>query len=448
MDKLYMAESLLRELAVNPLRRGLSILGVIIGTAAIIASLAVVEGGREQLQLVIERLGVNLVYFQDRFEPSGSLERPPPPKIKEAPPPDTAGAGAEKLMRKPVGVPPELAIPAAETIRPQTLSLEQAAWLASNLSGVRRIEPQLVLRADVGLPGAKPIRASIEGGTPAGLLIRNLRVAGGRYLADSDIERAEKVCVLGAVMAARLFPEGGAVGESLVMFGDRWEVVGVLEARGSLMTFDYDNLIVLPITAAHERTGQPVINALLLQARDTAGALAMRGKLQREISAMLPERSSEDFRVFCQDELLEQKEKTLQTFRVLVACIAAFSMIVSGIGIMNIMLVSVRERTREIGVWKAVGARDKDVLTYFLCEAVLTCLLGGALGVALGLFLATEASAFIAQTVTEIQGWSPVFKPVFFALAAGTATLVGLLSGLFPALIAARLDPAESLRYE
>ncbi len=446
MDAFYMLESLTRELAVNPLRRGLSILGVIIGTAAVIASLAVVEGGREQLQRVIERLGVNIVYLQDRFEPTGSMDRPPPPKMKEAPPPDKGAP--QGAMPMPQGVPPELAMPEAAVVRPQTLSLEQVALLARKFPSARRIAPQLVLRADAGQVGARPIRVSVEGGTPAGMQIRNLRMAAGRYLTDSDIDSAAKVCVLGATMAARLFSDAPALGRHIALFGDRWEIVGVLEARGSLMTFDYDNLLIVPITAAHERTGQAVINALLLQGRDTASALALRRRLAEEVFALLPDRDPDDFRVFCQDELLEQKEKTLQTFRILVACIAAFSMIVSGIGIMNIMLVSVRERTREIGVWKAVGAKDRDVLAYFLGESVLTCLLGGALGVALGLFLAEQASVFIAQSVSEIEGWQPVFRPVFFLLAAGTATIVGLLSGLFPAMLAARLDPAESLRYE
>ena len=128
--------------------------------------------------------------------------------------------------------------------------------------------------------------------------------------------------------------------------------------------------------------------------------------------------------------------------------IAAFSLLVSGIGIMNIMLVSVRERTREIGIWKAVGATDRDVLSYFLAESVMTCFTGGVLGIFLGIFLGSRASGMIASTVVETADWQPVFKLEFFVLSVGVSILVGLLSGIFPAYVAARLEPMEALRYD
>ena len=145
---------------------------------------------------------------------------------------------------------------------------------------------------------------------------------------------------------------------------------------------------------------------------------------------------------------MRQREKTLDVFQVLSVSIAAFSLLVSGIGIMNIMLVSVRERMREIGIWKAVGATDGYVLVYFLTESVLTCLFGGALGILLGFYLGSEATDLIAGSVSDAIEWTPVFKIHYVAIAFGTSAFVGLLSGIFPAYVAARLEPSAALRYE
>lgn len=448
MDILTLLESFFRELAVNPLRRGLSILGVVIGTAAVIASLAVIEGGREQLQGFIERLGVNLVFLEDRYEPQAGLAAQAGPAMDEAAPESGVAPGPDDGARPPAPAPAAEEEPSILPQRPATLTPRDVDALARAFPAIRRIAPQMVLRTDVSRPGEKPMRAQVEGGTPDGAVIRNLRTARGRYLVADDVARAARVCVLGHGLASRLFPGGIADGSTLFMLGARWRVIGVLEPRGNLMGFDYDNRVIVPLAAAQERTGAKIINGLLIQARDTPSALRLRDELPAEILARLPDRNPEDFRVFCQDELLRQKEQTLDTFRLLAASIAAFSLVVSGIGIMNIMLVNVKERTREIGVWKAIGARDRDVLSYFLAESVLTCLLGGLFGVLLGIYFATSAAGFIAESITETEGWSPVFRPAFFLVAVGTASVVGLLSGIFPAMTASRLDPAEALRYE
>jgi putative ABC transport system permease protein len=329
-----------------------------------------------------------------------------------------------------------------------TLSLEDVDFLRRRFPEAMAIEPLMIRWADVGRIGERPFSARIEGGTPIGADIRNLRVARGRYLVPSDVDRSEKVCVLGDEMARRLFGNHLAVDRSIAMFGSRWTVVGVLEPRGSMMRFDYDRLIITPLTSMHERVGMEVVNALLIRAADKGAALGIRDQILDEMLARLHRRKAEDFRIFCQDELIRQHDKTLRTFRILMFSVAAFSLLVSGVGIMNIMLVTVRERTREVGIWKAVGAADNDVLMYFLGESVLTCMVGGALGVLLGIVLAAEAAGFVADTVAETATWAPVFRPQFFVLSFGTAALVGLLSGIFPAYIAARLEPVEALRYE
>ena len=444
MDYLSLFGKLLRELNVNRLRRLLSIIGVIIGTAAVISSLAVVEGGRSQLYAYIEKLGVNVVFLEDRFEPEAMFEArdeareavmrdglsvPNPEKLYDKAFPGNAAAGGGGLVR-----------------RADTLTLEDIDFLRRRFPQALSIVPQMLKWTEAGPVGGKPFSVQVEAGTPEGAEIRNLRTGQGRYLRAGDLDSAAAVCVLGAGAARKFFGDRPALDREVSAFGARWRVVGVLDPKGSLMRFDYDDLVIVPLTAMHQRVGMRMINAVLIQARDTAAALTIKSELLDEVLARLHHRKREDFQVFSQDELMRQKEETLRTFKVLTVAIAALSLLVSGIGIMNIMLVAVRERVREIGVWKAVGATDGYVLVYFLAESVLTCLVGGVLGIFLGVFLGRGASGFIASTVAETTTWTPVFKPQFFLLSVGTAVFVGLASGIFPALMAARLEPSEALR--
>jgi len=446
MDALYTAGALLRELNTNRLRRLLSILGVIIGTGAVISTLAVVEGGRRQLAAHLEKLGVNLVYLEDTYEHDaaaepGDLERPGTalnmPVEEEA----LKAAFKESVMLGGHGL--ERAV-----VRPPTLAPDDIAFLRRRFPEAEHVEPQMLHWTRIGPVAGKPIGALLEGSTPGGAVVRRLRVAAGRYLCPLDLTDARRVCVLGAAMAGKLFGATDVVGRELSALGARWTVVGVLEPKGSMMRFDYDKLIVMPLTTLQERTGLSLVNGVLIGARGTGAALRLRRDLLDAVLPRLNRRKPDEFQVFCQDELMEQYEETLGTFKILMVAIAAFSLLVSGIGIMNIMLVSVRERTREIGIWKAVGAADGDVLAYFLGESMLTCLLGGTLGVLLGVFLGAQVSGIIAGAMAETSGWVPVFRIEFVLLSFGTAALVGLLSGLFPAVVAARLEPLEALRYE
>jgi putative ABC transport system permease protein len=474
MDWIYLSRSLVRELNVNRLRKLLSILGVIIGTGAVIACLAVVEGGRHQLYTYLNKLGVNMVYLEDRYQPERDFD---PAKLarfgREAPdmaaggprPANEDGAGGKKPPRPgraapnpDIGegqrAPPQRLPPGGDemaALRPRqgtTLSVAHAEFLRKRYPAALNIEPQMLQWTDIGRVGAKTFQCTVEGSTPEGAFIRNLQVAAGRYLCPNDMTQSARVCVLGAEMARRLFGNDPPLGESISLFGTRWTVVGLLQPKGSLMRFDYDKLVIVPLPALQERAGISMINRLLIRAKNTEAALQIYRSLLGEVLALLPDRKPDDFQVFSQDELIRQKEETLRTFKLLTVSIAAFSLLVSGIGIMNIMLVTVRERTREIGVWKAVGATDSDVLIYYLAESVLTCLLGGVLGIFLGIFLGFQATGLIANRVVEISGWVAIFKIQFILLAFGTSALVGLFSGLFPAYVAARLEPSEALRHE
>jgi len=455
MDWLYMGGTLLRELRTNRVRRILSILGVVIGTAAVISSLAVVEGGREQLRLHLEKMGINMVLLEDRYRPEPvrlfqdvyETEQRQAAAIEDAQPDEIE----KKIILKSRASPGAAAgqDPSGDGIpMPEVLRMRDVEALRARLPEAALIEPVAMDYAEVGLTGTRPRVALVEGGTALGAVIRNLAVREGRYLIPSDTERSEQVCVLGSRIAEEIFKGAPAVGRRLSMLGSQWRVVGVLQPKGTMMRFDYDRLIQVPITSMHERRGIEMVSALLVQARDNDGALALRDRLHHEVMARLRDRDPEEIRVFCQQELIEQHATMLRTFRILTISVAAFSLLVSGVGIMNIMLVSVRERTREIGIWKAVGATDADVMAHFLSESVLTCAIGGTLGILLGVLLASEAAGFVASTVAETSGWSPVFLPVFFGLSLGTSVAVGLVSGLFPALVAARLEPTEALRHE
>ncbi len=455
MDWLYTTGALVRDLQTSRLRRLLSILGVVIGTGAVISSLAVVEGGREQLRAHLDKLGVNMVFLEDRYRPDVAIkiERREEDQVQVS----SSLASVERmdeqgqieLKNRAL----EFSMSSGEAGRsesavPGVLRLRDVAYLRDRFRDARLIEPIAIHWTDIGRSGEHPFGAQVEGGTPAGAIVRDLEVAEGRYLLPMDVERSEKVCVLGMHMAERLFGGGSAVGGYVSMLGGRWRVVGVLKRKGTMMRFDYDRLVVVPITALHERMGMEIVNALLFKARDKRAAAKIRRELHAAVLSRLPGRDQEDIRVFSQDDLAEQHDRTLRTFRTLTICVAAFSLLVSGIGIMNIMLVSVRERTHEIGVWKAVGATDLDILWYFLAESVLTCVIGGALGILLGVVMASHAAGFVARSVTQIDGWKPIFCPEFFVLSLGCTIVIGLLSGIFPAVVAARLEPSEALRYE
>lgn len=455
MDWLYTTGTLIRDLRTSRVRRLLSILGVVIGTGAVISSLAVVEGGREQLRKHLDKLGVNMVFLEDRYRPDLSIfvEERPEEQVESLASVASVGEMDEQGQIEMKNRARDRSMSSGEAGRSQSavlgvLRLRDVRYFRDRFPDAQFIEPIASHWTDVGRTGEHPFGAQVEGGTPAGAIVRDLEIAKGRYLFPLDVERSEKVCVLGMDMAERIFGNGDAVGGYVAMLGSRWRVIGVLKRKGTMMRFDYDRLIIVPISSLHERIGLEVVNALLLKAWDKEAAARIRRDLYEVVVSRLTGRDQEDISVFSQDDLAEQHDKTLRTFKTLTICIAAFSLLVSGIGIMNIMLVSVRERTHEIGVWKAVGATDSDILMYFLAESVFTCIIGGMLGVLLGFVLASYAAGFVAESVTQIGAWTPIFRPSFFVLSLGSSILIGLLSGIFPALVAARLEPTEALRYE
>ena len=282
----------------------------------------------------------------------------------------------------------------------------------------------------------------VSGVSPGTFETRNWPIAEGRAITESDLQGTRLVTVLGASLAKKLFPYGRALGDQVKFAGINYKVVGVIEAKGSFFGQDQDNFMVIPITTGLDRFGrersvniqvqawnQSVFNDTLEQAR---GALRSIRKV--------PPGAEDDFEVFSNDSLIEQFRGFTLAVRAGAGVISSIALLAAGIGIMNIMLVSVTERTREIGIRRAIGAKKRTIMTQFIMEAVALCQLGGIIGVLLGI-LAGNIAAYAFNAPPNIP-----FDWVVIGL--GICSLVGVVFGTYPAYKAANLDPIESLRYE
>jgi putative ABC transport system permease protein len=281
------------------------------------------------------------------------------------------------------------------------------------------------------------------GETPGSFPARNWTVAEGRALLDSDVDSAHDICILAAGMAKMLFPFGSAVGDRVKIEGINYTVVGVLESKGTMLGGDQESFAIIPLTTGLNRYGRIWRSiSILVQARDQAtyddAVEQVRGILRT--ARKVPPGKEDDFEIFSNDSLVGQFKSFTFTVRIGVAVISSIALVAAGIGIMNIMLVSVTERTREIGIRRAIGAKKRNIMTQFIIEAVVLCQVGGIIGVALGV-AGGNAAAFFLKVPPVIP-----FDWVVFGLV--ICSVVGIAFGTYPAFKAANLDPIESLRYE
>ena len=288
-----------------------------------------------------------------------------------------------------------------------------------------------------------PPNVRLIGATAGVFPARNWNMKEGRPILDADVESATEVCVLGSGLEENLFPFGSALGERIKMDGIPYRVVGVLEKKGALGGSSQDNFAVIPLTTGLNRYGRIWRSIeLLVQAQDLQRyedtVEQVRGILRT--ARKVPPGAEDDFDLFSNDSLISQFQSFTLTARIGVAAVSSIALIAAGIGIMNIMLVSVTERTREIGIRRAIGARKRNILTQFLTEAVVLCELGGLIGVAAGLIAGNIAAQVLNLPVVIPVDW------VFLGLLICSA--VGIIFGVYPATKAANLDPIESLRYE
>ncbi|MFO1487768.1 MAG: ABC transporter permease [Verrucomicrobiota bacterium] len=284
---------------------------------------------------------------------------------------------------------------------------------------------------------------SLMGETPGGFPAHNWILAEGRPLFDSDVDSTRDVCVLGAGLARTIFPNVAAVGEKVKFDGINYTVVGVLEPKGGSVGGDQDNFAVIPLTTGLNRYGRWSKSlSVLVQARDAASydetVDQVRGALR--ILRKVPPGKDDDFEILSNDSMIEKFNSLTLAVRLGVAVVSSISLLAAGIGIMNIMLVSVTERTREIGIRRAIGARKRNIMTQFIMEAVVLCEIGGAAGVVLGI-LGGNATAYFLKL-------PPVIPVDWVVIGLVICSVVGILFGTYPAWKAANLDPIESLRYE
>jgi putative ABC transport system permease protein len=395
----------LQALIRNKARSLLTMLGIVIGVAAVIVTVAIGTGARVQVQDSINALGSNLIVVQP-----GSVT--------------TTGA------RSGLG--------GASTLTPAD-GLAIAA-----LPGVASVSPMVTVRTQV-VAGENNWQTSIAGVAPTYTFIRAWPVDSGRLFSQNEVDRAAKVAVLGQTVVSELFPKGAnPVGSTIVIKGAPFVVIGTLSPLGQSGTGqDQDDTVLIPYTSAMERlTGLTTVSQVMVSA-SSAGSI---DAVQTEVTQLLEGRhrivapQPDDFQVRNLQSIAQAASATGAVMEFLLAGVAAVSLIVGGIGIMNIMMVSVTERTREIGLRMSVGARGKTILRQFLAEAVVLSTIGGLIGVACG-SLFTVAVAMIAKWPTDIPFLSVVLSVAFSAL-------VGIFFGYYPAKKASQLHPIEALRFE
>jgi putative ABC transport system permease protein len=268
-------------------------------------------------------------------------------------------------------------------------------------------------------------------------------VADGRALVESDVESARDVCVLAAKLATTLFPQGSAVGQRLKINGLNYTVIGVLESKGGSRGGEQDNFAIIPISTAMNRYGRWWRSlTLLVQVREEVNmddaVEEVRGILR--VARKVPPGAEDDFELFSNDSLIAQFDNFTKAVRIGVAAVSSIALLAAGIGIMNIMLVSVTERTREIGIRRAIGAKKRNIMAQFITEAVVLCEVGGVIGVVLGLFGGNAVALFMKVPPAVPVDWT--------ILGLVICSIVGIVFGTYPAYKAANLDPIESLRYE
>jgi putative ABC transport system permease protein len=405
MNSMTLVKLAARSIRKNKMRSLLTMLGIIIGVGAVLVMVAIGLGARNQIASQINRLGTNLIVITPGAATTGGVS-----------------GGAGTFNRLSMG------------------DWEKLKNEALTISGV---SPVVITRTQA-IGGAGNWRTQINGVTADYTLIRDWKVTSGAFFNDTDIRQMRKVAVLGATVAKQLYPGEDPVGQQIRLRDVPFQIIGVLEEKGQSATgTDQDDVVIAPYTTVQSRlSGWSFIAQILASTSAPSDIPAAQEEMRlilRE-SHRLASYDEDDFTIRNQTDLADAAQGTTEVMSMLLAAIASISLLVGGIGIMNIMLVSVTERTREIGIRMAIGARGGDVLTQFLVEAIVMSLLGGAIGVLVG-YVST-------RILSNATGWSTAISPGTVVVALVFSAAVGIFFGFYPARKAAALNPIEALRYE
>ena len=402
----------LRAIAANKMRSFLTALGIIIGIAAVITMLAIGQGSKASIKANIAEMGSNMIMISPGADMRGGVRQ--------------------------------------DASSMETLKQADYQSIKEDCNYISAISPT-VNSSGQWIYGNNNTQSSIYGVNQDYLSIRQLKVADGEMFTDTDIKAAAKVCILGQTVVDYLFPDGSDPIGKVVRFNSiPFRVVGVLQKKGyNSMGMDQDDLVLAPYTTVMKRIlaqtylGGIVCSAITEEASQPAQdqiSEILRHNHKLKDATETTEADEDDFNIRSQEEISSMMNSTMSTITILLGSVAGISLLVGGIGIMNIMYVSVTERTREIGLRMSVGARGIDILNQFLIEAILLSVTGGIIGVILGVSLSLSLNAFL-HIATQIEPWSIIMS---FAV----CTFTGVFFGWYPAKKAARLDPIEVIRYE
>ena len=389
-------------LGTGKLRAALTMLGVVIGVASVVALVSVAQGATKGISDRLQSLGTNLLTVN-------------------------AGSTSNGITRTSLG-------------SATTLTLDDASAI-SQLSGVQAVEPELSTSKLV-IAGTLNETATVIGTTPGYPTVRAYTMWVGTFLNQASIDSALRVAVIGSTTADNLGLDGSSIGSTISIGGLPFDLVGIMQPKGGSGFNSPDDEVLIPVSTARELfVGTNSIRSMGVSAASADQIDTVSG----EITALLEQRhgittGADDFTITTQAQLLGTVSGVSDVLTILLAGIASISLLVGGIGIMNIMLVSVRERTREIGIRKAIGARGRDILSQFLVEALFLSLAGGLIGIAIGVLASFGIGLY--------AGWGFIFNPATVLVAVGFSLVVGIVFGVWPASQAARLDPVVALRYE
>ncbi len=407
MDYLEIVNEAVGTLAINKMRTGLAILGIVIGIASVIALISLGQATQQEIQNQIQSLGANLLTVSPGSLNKGAVQ--------------TGAGGAQTL----------------------TLADAQAIATSPQITDIQNVSPEYSRRAQV-ITGKTNTNTQVVGATSAYAPVHEISIASGTFITQSDVDGMRKVAVVGPQVVSDLFSSNpDPIGKSIRVNNVSLMIIGVTVSKGGTGFMNQDDIVYVPLsTAQKELFGTDYLSSIALEAKSPDLMIDAENQIGYLLLARhkLKDPSQADFTIFSQQDILNTATSATATFTTLLSGIAAISLLVGGIGIMNIMLVTVTERTREIGLRKALGAKKRTIIIQFLTESIILTFIGGLVGMGLGIV--------ISLVISHVASVPFVISPNAVLLAIGVSAGIGILFGWYPARRASNLQPIEALRYE